>query len=60
MQNTFRHGAKVAGGSKLPTVSTAVRRHVADSPVDSVDGVYHLIGPLFASRLRGARKEWEI
>ena len=36
----------------LSTVSTAVRRLVEDSQIDSVDGVYVLIDPLFAYHLR--------
>lgn len=36
----------------LSTVSTAVRRLVADSQIDSVDGVYRIIDPLFAYHLR--------
>jgi ABC-type arginine transport system ATPase subunit len=36
----------------LSTVSTAVRRLVADSQIDSVDGTYRLIDPLFANHLR--------
>ena len=40
----------------LSTVSTAVRRLVADSQIDSVDGVYRLIDPLFANHLRRAGK----
>ena len=36
----------------LSTVSTAVRRLVADSQIDSVDGTYRLVDPLFASHIR--------
>ncbi len=36
----------------LSTVSTAVRRLVDESQIDSVDGVYRLIGPMFAYYLR--------
>ncbi len=67
MQNPFRYGAKVTGVftadyrlrhflPMLSTVSTAVRRLVADSQIDSVDGVYRLIDPLFANHLRRAGK----
>ena len=62
MQNPFRYGAKITGVftadyrlrhflPMLLTVSTAVRRLVADSQIDSVDGTYRLIDPLFASHL---------
>ncbi len=36
----------------LSTVSTAVRRLVDNSQIDSVDGVYHVIDPIFAHHLR--------
>ena len=36
----------------LSTVSTAVRRLTADSQIDSVDGVYRIIDPLFECYLR--------
>ncbi len=36
----------------LSTVSTAVRRLVDDSQIDSVDGVYRLVDPIFAHHLR--------
>ena len=36
----------------LSTVSTAVRRLVANSQIDTVDGIYRIIDPLFANHLR--------
>lgn len=36
----------------LSTVSTAVRRLVADSRIDNIDGKYRVIDPLFAHHLR--------
>ena len=36
----------------LSTVSTAVRRLVANSQIDAVDGIYRIIDPLFANHLR--------
>ena len=36
----------------LSTVSTAVRRPTVDSQIDSVDGVYRIINPLFECYLR--------
>ena len=36
----------------LSTVSTAVRRLVEDSQIDSVERIYHLVDPLFAHHLR--------
>ena len=40
----------------LSTVSTAVRRLVADSQIDSVDGTYRLVDPLLANHLRRTGK----
>lgn len=36
----------------LSTVSTAVRRLVETSQIDSFDGVYRIIDPIFAHHLR--------
>jgi hypothetical protein len=63
MQNPFRYGAKVTGVftadyrarhflPMLSTVSTAVRRLVDTSQIDSFDGVYRIIDPIFAYHLR--------